>query len=253
MQIKKVDIVLIVLIFLFLFLLVTVKVIGRIDILGFQSDVLGVQDEQKTVTNKSNEQNKPNKPEIIYINRPTNNNNTVSNNTANNNTNNNNTSSNNTTGNNNTVTDNNTVTENSGFLVTDNSQVWKTDTVLHIFENPIYNMQEKIAPGSTNGYAFTLINTNTFGVNCNVAFAENNAYGINMKYRLTQNGNYICGDSNTWVTYAELTLTNIKLNSNQTMPYILEWKWFDSSNDTAIGAAGNVEYSLTIQIYATQI
>ena len=43
------------------------------------------------------------------------------------------------------------------------------------------------------------------------------------------------------------------LGPNISMPYILEWKWFNSSNDTEIGQAGNATYSLSIHIYAEQI
>ena len=144
-------------------------------------------------------------------------------------------------------------TEEEGFWITDKAQIWETESMLRTFENPLYNMQERIAPGSSNSYAFNLINNNNFTVKCDVVFIENNPYGINMQYRLKQNGSYICGDSTTWVPYEELQSTNITLNPNESIPYVLEWKWFNSANDTQIGKTGNVQYSLSIKIYAEEI
>ena len=145
-------------------------------------------------------------------------------------------------------------TDELGFWVTDKKQIWEIDSVLKIFENPIYGFQEKIAPESSNSYAFNLINNNEFKVNCDVTFLESNVYNINMKYRLKQDGNYICGDNNTWITYTELEITDLILNENETMPYILEWKWFNNNSiDTQIGQTSGVQYNLSIHIYAKQI
>lgn len=150
------------------------------------------------------------------------------------------------------VIGNTIATDEPGFWISDR-QIWETEAVLRIFENPIYNFAERIAPDSGNSYAFNLINNNEFTVKCDIEFLENNIHNINMKYRLKQNGDYICGNDNTWVSYAELKARNAILNSNEIMPYILEWKWFDSDNDTELGQMDNIQYSLSIHIYTEQI
>ena len=152
-----------------------------------------------------------------------------------------------------TVKDSNMTTEDPGFWIIDQKQIWETKSILHVFENPIYNFQEKIAPGSSSTYAFNLINNNEYAVKCDIEFVEHDMYGINMKYRLKQNNTYICGDNNTWVTYLELQTTNIVMEPNELIPYILEWKWIDNSNDTDIGLLNNAQYSLSINIYAEEI
>ena len=72
---------------------------------------------------------------------------------------------------------------------------------------------------------------------------------IILKYRLKKNNDYLISD---WVSYSELSQEKIRLNSNSTDTYYLEWKWFSSSNDNSIGEDINSKYGLSIDIRAVQ-
>ena len=81
-------------------------------------------------------------------------------------------------------------------------------------------------------------------------FEETNDYSINMKYRLLNGNNYIVSD---WSDYTSLNQNDVNLFSGNDDTYYLEWKWFDSSNDTSIGSSGVANYKLKINIKAEQI
>lgn len=130
---------------------------------------------------------------------------------------------------------------------------WKSSNELNIFANPMYEMREKIAPESTNFYQFIVRNNTIYDVNYSIDFEENNEMKINMKYRLIKNDEYVVGSEEKWVTYEELSLENIYLSTKKSDTYYLEWKWFSSDNDTLIGEADNVNYSLKINIKAEQV
>ena len=70
-----------------------------------------------------------------------------------------------------------------------------------------------------------------------------------MKYKLKKNNEYIISD---WITYSKLAQSNIKLNTNSSDTYYLEWKWFNNSNDNSIGENINSKYGLSIEIKAVQ-
>ena len=79
---------------------------------------------------------------------------------------------------------------------------------------------------------------------------EENANNINMKFRLKRGNEYVVGNDTTWVRYADLDLEGILLNSSSDHTYYLEWKWFSSDNDTAIGTDPSSKYKLNIVISA---
>jgi len=130
---------------------------------------------------------------------------------------------------------------------------WSSNKELDIFANPMYEMEEKIAPESTNFYQFIVRNNTKYNVKYSISFIENNEMNINMKYRLRKNDDeYIVGDKENWVSYEELEIDDISLKTEKSDTYYLEWKWFSSENDTEVGAAGDVDYSLKINIKAEQ-
>lgn len=138
------------------------------------------------------------------------------------------------------------------FDISDNNISWQSTNNLNIFSNPMYDMDNKIAPEASNFYQFVIRNNTTYDVNYNINFFEENISKINMKYRLLKNDEYIIGDENNWVTYEKLNLKDINLTTKKSETYYLEWKWFSSENDTEIGKNENINYSLKIDIKAVQ-
>ena len=134
--------------------------------------------------------------------------------------------------------------------ILDNNRTWEDSEELDIFSDSEYVVKGKIAPESTGSYQFTIKNSSNYNIKYSVGFNETNTYGINMKYKLKKNDEYIIGD---WVTYSQISQTDILLNKNSNDSYYLEWKWFGGSNDNAIGKDINSKYGLSIEIKATQV
>ena len=215
---------------------------GNVDIFEIQcekdvcKDVLGDQ----TETQKP----EPEKPSVSPSGNTGNNTTTNQNNTNNNNNNN---SGNTEPSGGNTSTDEPTTDDN--FIVKDTVE-WKSQNELRIFANPVYQMDNKIAPESSNTYEFIVRNNTSYNVKYSIDFDEENESNINMRYRLKKDGAYVVGNDTTWVRYNDLDLENITLNSSNDHIYYLEWKWFSSDNDTAIGANSSSKYKLNIVISA---
>ena len=64
-------------------------------------------------------------------------------------------------------------------------------------------------------------------------------------------GNNISEEESNWVTYQELSQQNILIDAANSDTYILEWKWFESENDTEVSQLQS-EYTLNISLTATQ-
>lgn len=135
-------------------------------------------------------------------------------------------------------------------LIVKDTVEWKSQNELKIFANPAYQMNQKIAPESSNTYIFLVRNNTDYNVKYKIDFLEENNNHINMKYRLKRDNEYIIGSSTTWVGYNELDLNGILLNSKSDHTYYLDWKWFSSDNDTSIGSNPNSKYKLNIEISA---
>ncbi len=140
-----------------------------------------------------------------------------------------------------------------GLLIYDKEGFFSNQKELNIFSNPAFEMKPIIAPGSSNAYQFVIKNDNDFDIQYNFKMVETNLYDVNMKFRLKQEGKYIIGDNDNWVTADKLNKEQIKLASNEDIPYLLEWKWFESDRDTKIGKINNANYKLSIQVVATEI
>lgn len=119
---------------------------------------------------------------------------------------------------------------------------------LNVFTNPAYQMKEIIAPGSSNTYHFVVHNSVDTEIRYKVEMYEKTEYPVNMKYRLKLNNQYVVGDKETWVSANDLKLSSIYLVENDLSVYALEWKWFDSENDSIIGENMESLYQLNIRI-----
>ena len=71
-----------------------------------------------------------------------------------------------------------------------------------------------------------------------------------MKYKLKRNNTYIVDH---YVSYNELNISDIILNSKASDTYYLEWKWISSDNDTEIGKNPDSKYDLKIEVKAESI
>lgn len=134
--------------------------------------------------------------------------------------------------------------------VFDKDKTWNENAELKLFEDSAYVVKGKIAPESTGTYQFVIKNSTSFNVKYNIEFDETNSYNINMKYKLKKNNEYVVSD---WVTYSTLKQEAIRLNSKSSDTYYLEWKWFESSNDSSIGSNPSSKYGLSIDISAVQV
>ena len=124
---------------------------------------------------------------------------------------------------------------------------------LRIFENAAYQYTNKIAPGVSNTYHFVVHNSNDFKLKYYIEMYEEEDYGVNLRYRLRKNNEYVIGDDNTWVTASELetALDNIGVGSSDS--YALDWSWpYESGNDeldSYIGENMDKEYKLNVRFY----
>ena len=145
--------------------------------------------------------------------------------------------------------------ETNSLVVYDKDTQYTNKTKLKIFENKSYFVRDdKIAPGSENSYQFIVRNNNDFAITYSFEMQEDNQYGINMKYRLKCNGEYIIGNDDRWVTADELSQKNINIPNKSYNTYTLDWKWFEGDNktDTEIGKNIDANYSLNIEFFANR-
>ena len=141
------------------------------------------------------------------------------------------------------------------FYVSDNKIVkWNDNTNLNIFTDSkkISKVNGKIAPESTGIYVFNVNNKTKYNLKYNISFIESNEYSINMKYKLKKGNTYLVDQ---YVSYEQLNINDMLLNSNKTDIYSLEWKWVgdNDNNDTTIGKSAkeeDINYSLKINIEA---
>lgn len=133
--------------------------------------------------------------------------------------------------------------------VLDDSKTWKDQENINIFGDSAYVVKGKIAPESTGVYQFVVKNSSNYNIKYDIKFSEDNNYHIYMKYKLKKNNNYVVKD---WVDFSKLKQTNNILNSSSSDIYYLEWKWFESSNDSSIGENISSNYGLTINVKAVQ-
>lgn len=140
----------------------------------------------------------------------------------------------------------------TGAFIRDDDGLYHNSNKLNIFSNPYYEFKNIIAPTSTNVYEFVVKNVNDFNITYSLKITEDNQYNINIKYRMKMNHKYVSGNEDTWVTYEDLQQQNLLLAANSKDLYELEWKWFESENDTYIGSI-DADYVLKISFDGEQI
>ena len=142
------------------------------------------------------------------------------------------------------------------FYVNDKEIVrWENHTNLNIFEDSMYKVRGKIAPESYNTYKFIVNNGTRYTLNYKITFSETNQHNINMKYKLKKGNTYLIDH---YVSYNQLNITDMIINSNSSDTYYLEWKWVGDNdvNDTQIGknaSSSNINYNLKIDVEAESI
>lgn len=142
---------------------------------------------------------------------------------------------------------------NNELMVYDKEVAYEKDTPLNIFSHQSYYVvNDVIAPGSENSYQFIVRNNNDFGIIYDFEMNETNEFNINMKYTLKLNGEYVLGNDEVWVTAEELLQNNMVLADNSYSVYTLDWKWFESDNDTEIGTNVEANYKLNINFFANR-
>lgn len=117
----------------------------------------------------------------------------------------------------------------------------------------IYNLKDKstnntnifngetISPGGRGIYPFNVLNNTKEVQEYKLNFEEDNKYNISMKYKIKLNGKYL---SNDWSYLKDIKFNKKKLNTSEFDIYELEWKWFDSNNDSKV--EDNSFYNLNI-------
>ena len=143
------------------------------------------------------------------------------------------------------------------FYVSDNEiEKWNDETDIKIFEDSekISKVNGKIAPESKGTYKFVINNGTQYNLKYKISFTENNQYNMNMKFKLKKGNTYLIDH---YVSYEELNIDNMTINSHNSETYYLEWKWVgdNDTNDTSIGKNANNEdiYSLKINVEAESI
>jgi len=133
-----------------------------------------------------------------------------------------------------------------GFLQVDSDKIWDSENTLNIFKNPKRGGKNILYPGVYNAYHFQIQNKTDYTFYYKLSFTESNQENINILYRIRKNEKYV---NKNWKRINELLLEEGNLESTNLDDYIIEWKWFDGSNDTEIGInSQNVYYSLDLRI-----
>ena len=158
----------------------------------------------------------------------------------------------------NTSVDNSSITDNvldvsiskPELIIKDKNITWNGNTKAKIFTNYMYELNDVIAPESSNIYQFVIKNGTSYKLKYKINFFEKNKYGINMKYKLKKNNQYIIDH---YVSYDELNTSSYLLNPNSNDTYYLEWKWISSDNDTNVGKNLDSKYELNIDVRAESV
>ena len=131
--------------------------------------------------------------------------------------------------------------------VYDDDVTWHGVTEARIFVNSMYQIEDVVAPESSNTYQFVVKNSTDYKIKYKINFIENNPYSINMKFKLKKNDTYLIDH---YVSASELNVSESLLNPDSNDTYYLEWKWVSSDNDTQVGKTPNAGYGLKIEVKA---
>lgn len=108
---------------------------------------------------------------------------------------------------------------------------------------------EYIAPGWEGGYSFSVSNVMPSRAYCTFTFDEQNEMGIDMCFRLTQDGVFVTSEE--YAAPDELTFDEIVIEPGETSEFVLYWRWeHNDENDTFVGENG-AEYALILKMHGT--
>lgn len=143
------------------------------------------------------------------------------------------------------------------FKVSDNQNVWSTDTTIELFEVSYRNdngqitvqsadKNKVIAPGTGGSYTFSLNNTSNLNSNYQVwleADLSLGASGIPIEFRMSGSDGWTDGKGE-WLTADELNKITARKNlySGKSTEYTLYWRWaFERGEDSVDTAYGNMQ------------
>lgn len=128
---------------------------------------------------------------------------------------------------------------------------WKHIENLPIFENDYFD-REAILPGMRGEYRFILENCNDYALTYAISCTEENDFGIDIRYRLMRDGNYLAGEEG----YEEIEafrFEELTIEANSSAFFVLEWYWADDDPiDTEAGENG-AEYTFTFAVEAARL
>ncbi len=113
-----------------------------------------------------------------------------------------------------------------------------------IFKNAEFDGENIIAPGSTGKYYFNVGNNTKDPLKYKLLFEENNKYNIDIKYKLKKNNKFIIEN---WTSVKDLVFKEYRLDNAKYDVYELEWKWFDSDNDSKVSDDSFYNININIQ------
>lgn len=119
---------------------------------------------------------------------------------------------------------------------------------LNIFYNDVFGTQ-KIAPGMSGSYAFTVRNENADVVEFSLQFTSENEYGIDLVFALSRDGNFIAGEEEK-LAAEQVSVQKMTIQPHSETVFVLDWEWRD--NDVADTDAGEngAHYKLNISFIA---
>ena len=143
------------------------------------------------------------------------------------------------------------------FKVSDNQNVWSTDTTIELFEVSYRNdngqitvqsadKNKVIAPGTGGSYTFSLNNSSDLNSNYQVwleADLSTGASGIPIEFRMSGSDGWTDGKGE-WLTADELNKITARKNlySGKSTEYTLYWRWaFERGEDSVDTAYGNMQ------------
>ena len=146
------------------------------------------------------------------------------------------------------------------FEVSDDENVWTTDTSIELFESSYSNKNGEItvrsadgknviAPGTGGSYTFSIQNTGKLNSNYQVwlnADVNVSSSDFPIEFRISGADGWITGDNGAWKTADELnsTVAHKNLYSGKKDEYTLYWRWaFERNADEEDTSYGNAAIS----------
>lgn len=134
------------------------------------------------------------------------------------------------------------------FVADEEGTSWEEIEDLPVFYNEAFG-DTIVAPGMSGSYRFMVENRNDDTLLFQFTFAEENEYGIAMRYRLRRDNTHISG-TDGYVTTKELGVEDMTIEPRSKSVFTIEWYWQDNDPvDTAAGENGAV-YKLLINFIA---